>query len=196
MAILINHRIAAIDHILRRFAKATAGIDVPTDGAGTLLSQKRLQIVVLANDLVAGREVEDDVGTCHRQIVARRNRCPHVLADLYAKLHAVSRHEEFRICTDRDDPACKIELRRIQILSRGKPALFIELCIVGQVSLWHQAQQCTALDNGCTVIEQAVDDNWQAHDGNDVQFTRKIEQSQDSRLGMIQQELLLEQVLT
>ena len=39
-AILIDHRIAAIDRILRRFAKTTAGIYISADGSGTLLGQQ------------------------------------------------------------------------------------------------------------------------------------------------------------
>lgn len=49
MSILEDHSVAAIDHILCRFAETAAGIDVGTDGACTLLRQQTLQIGMLAD---------------------------------------------------------------------------------------------------------------------------------------------------
>ena len=107
---------------------------------------------MLAQQFVAGREVEDDVGTSHCQIVAWRDGSPYILANLHAKLHAVGSDEDLGISTDRHRATCKVDLRRIQILRRGKPALLIELRIVWQIGLGHDAQQRTPLNDGGTVI--------------------------------------------
>ena len=152
LAILEDQCIAAIDDILRRLTETSTRIDVAADGARTLLSQERLQVGMLAQQFVAGREVEDDVGTSHCQIVAWRDGSPYILADLHAKLHAVGSDEDLGICTDRHRATCKVDLRRIQILRRGKPALLIELRIVWQIGLGHDAQQRTPLNDGGTVI--------------------------------------------
>ena len=61
--ILIDECAAAIDDVLRGLAEAAAAIDISRHRASTLLSEQRLQVVVLADELVACREVEDKVGT-------------------------------------------------------------------------------------------------------------------------------------
>ena len=94
LAILENHGIASVDDILCRLAKATRGIDVAADGTGTLLCQQGAQVAVLANQLVAGGAVQDDIGTSHRQVVAGRYGCPHIFAYLNAKFHTIAGLEE------------------------------------------------------------------------------------------------------
>ena len=116
LSVFINQGIATIYYILRRFAKATRGIDVATHGASTLLSQERTEVAVLANKFGAGREVENDVGTSHREIVARRNGCPHVFAYLHTKLHAAKGLEELGLGRQAYGSACQIDLGRIQVL--------------------------------------------------------------------------------
>ena len=106
VSILKNHRIATIDYILSGFTETTAGIDIAADGAGTLLSQQGLEIGMLADKLVAGREVEDDISTRERQIVAGRNWCPHILADLNAKLRAIGSDKDLGFCTDGNCVTC------------------------------------------------------------------------------------------
>ena len=62
MAILKNHAITCIYHILGALAKATTAIDIARYGAGTLLRHKTLEIMMLAQQRVAGRQVEDMYG--------------------------------------------------------------------------------------------------------------------------------------
>ena len=109
MSILEDHRVAAIDHILCRFAETAAGIDVGTDGACTLLREQPFQIGMLADELVAGREVEDDVGTRQSEVVAGRYRSPDVFAYLHTELHAVGCHKQFGVSADIDESASKVE---------------------------------------------------------------------------------------
>ena len=52
-----------------------------------------------------------------------------------------------------DRRASKIDIRWIQVLSRGKPAFLVEFVVVRQVGLWDDAQNGTAL-NDCGTIEQ------------------------------------------
>ena len=153
LTILEEHRVASIDHILRRLTETTAGIDIATDGTGTLLRQERLQIGVLANELVAGREVEDDIGSCQGQIVAGRNGCPNILADLDTELHAITRHKQLGFGTDMDGAACKEDICRIQVLGRGKPTLLIELTVVGQIGLGDDTHDATTLNDDCAIIK-------------------------------------------
>ena len=123
MSILENHSITAIDEILCGFAETAAGIDITADGAGTLLSQQGLEVSMLANEFVAGREVEDDVCTREGEIIAGRDGCPYIFADLHTELHAIGSDKEFGFSTDRDRGACEIENRRIPYDFLRKPIL-------------------------------------------------------------------------
>ena len=61
-AILVYHGIAAIDNILRTFAKTASGIYISAHGACTLLGEEAMKIDMLANQFVRGAEVENDIG--------------------------------------------------------------------------------------------------------------------------------------
>ena len=74
MAVLKDHRISTIDKILGGLAKTAAGIDIAADGARTLLGKQRLEISMLTNQFVAGREVEDDI--CTREGISTPNFTP------------------------------------------------------------------------------------------------------------------------
>ena len=89
-SVLKDHRITTIYHILCRLSETTAGIYISANGTCTLLSQQATQIVVLADKLIAGREIKDDVGTGKGEIIAWRNGSPHVLAYLNTKLHTIA----------------------------------------------------------------------------------------------------------
>ena len=49
---------------------------------------------MLTDQLVAGGEVQDDVGTCQCQVVAGRDGSPYVLTDLTTELHTIGGNEE------------------------------------------------------------------------------------------------------
>ena len=97
-SILENHGIATINHILRRFAKATRGIDITAYGTCTLLRKQRTQVTVFPDKLIAGRAIENDISTSHRQVVAWRNRCPNVFADFHTETDTTIRLEQLRFC--------------------------------------------------------------------------------------------------
>ena len=185
-AILENHGVATIHHILCRFAKATRGIDVATHGACTLLSHQRTQVVVLADEFIAGREVQDDVRTSHRQIVAGRNGCPDVLADFDAKLD-VTHLEELGFGRQTDWCASQIDIGIVQVLRRGKPTFLVELVVVRQIGLRHDTQQCTALDDGSTIEQQATSLDGQPYHADNIQLTGEVQQLKQSTLGLVEQ---------
>ena len=69
LTILKNHGIAAVDNVLRRFSETAAGIYIAAHRAGTLLGKQLPEILVLAYQLIGGREIEDDVGSSQRETV-------------------------------------------------------------------------------------------------------------------------------
>ena len=150
-SILENHCVATIDDILCRLAETAATIDVATHGTCTLLCDQRAQVVVLADELVARRAVQDNLGSGHRQVVAGRNGSPDVFAYLHAKLGTVHRAEHLGLGRQRNGCTGQIDVGRIQVLGGGKPAFLVELIVVGQVRLGDDTQQRAVLHDSGTV---------------------------------------------
>ena len=109
--------------------------------------------MVLTNQLITGREIKDDIRTSHSKIIAGGNRRPYILTNLHAELHTIAGDEYLRFSTHVNTAASKIDIRRIQILCRGKPTFLIKLCIVRQISLWHDTKDGSTLKYYCTIIE-------------------------------------------
>ena len=116
-AVLIDEGIASEDDVLRGLAEAAGAVDVGRDGACALLREDRLQIGVLAHELVAGGEVEDDVGTGQGQLIAGGSGRPDVLAHLDAEEHVVARAEELCLWCELYGAACETDFHGPQVLS-------------------------------------------------------------------------------
>ena len=67
-------------------------------------------------------------------------------------LHAVACHKELGLGTDVNRSSCIEDICRIQILSRGKPTLLVELTIVGEVCLGDNPHDATTLNDYCAII--------------------------------------------
>ena len=151
---------------------------------------------MLSDKLVAGREVEDDISSCKCKIVTWRCGCPYILADLNAELNAIAGYKYLWLGRHLNRAACEIDFGWVQVLRRSKPALLVELTVIGQIYLWHNAQQCSALQNGSAVIQQTVYHNWQTNYNDGVELAGEIKQFYYTLLSMVEKKLLLEQILT
>ena len=80
-------------------------------------------------------------------------------------------------------------------MGRGEPALLVELAVIGQVGLRHEAEQAAALYNGRAVEQDVAHRNGQAYYTDDVEVAREVEQLKQRLLGALQQERLAEEVL-
>ena len=92
--------------------------------------------------------------------------------------------------------AGEVDVGGIHVLGRGEPALLVELAVVWQIGLRHDAEQRTALDDGGAVVEQAVDNDGQAHHRHDIELAGEVEQQHHALLGTVDEGLLAEQILT
>ena len=131
---------------------------------------------MLSDEFIACREVEDEVGTSQCQLVARRSRSPYILAYLYAKLHAVIGAENLHIRSQLHLVSGIADLAVAQILGRGKPALLIELTVVREIGLRHDAQDLSVLDHDTAIQQQIASHYRSADNGDDVEFAGEIEQ--------------------
>ena len=195
-SVLIDECVAAKDHILRRLAKAAAGINIAANHAGTLLGKERHQVVVLTYELVGGRQVEDDISTSQGQLIAGRQRCPHILAYFDAEADTVAGAEELRLTRHGDRAARQVNLLLLQVGAAGKPAFLVELIIIGQEGLGHKTEDNPMLYHGGTVVELGANAHGNAHDGDNVQLAGEVEQHEQALLGLVQEQVLTEKVLT
>ena len=134
-AVFVDQGVAAIDHILRALAVARAAVDISGNGAGTLLGQQGLEVGMLADELVARREVAHNLGPAQREVVAGWRGRPYVLTDLHAEGHALAGAEELRVGGDDDVVAGKMDLGRrvcfFQCTGNGQCGVDMAGCAAG-----------------------------------------------------------------
>lgn len=100
---------------------------------------------MLTDELIARREVEDEVGARQCQMVARGRGCPHILTDLYTKGHPIAGTEELRRRRDAHGMSRVAELLRMEILRRSKPPLLVKLTVIGQERLGDYPENLSTL---------------------------------------------------
>ena len=194
-SVLDDQGVATIDHILRALSVATSAIYIARDIACALLLQEVDQVVVLAYQLVGGREIEDDVRPAESQFGARRVGCPYVLADLYAKARVAVSVEELAPGSQKHVLPRVAERRVVEVLGRGKPPFLIKLTVVGQKRFWHHAEDAPLLDDDGTVEQQVAHLDGCADDGDHVLAHRKLQEAQHRLLRPVDEGALAKQVL-
>ena len=151
---------AGVDRVGGGFAVACARVDVAAQTARALLAQQLLAVEVLARQLVAGGGIGDEQRARLGEPRAGLLGHPEVLADLHAEGEAAAVKQQLladgRILAKEEDAA----RRR---MAGGKPAGLVELRVVGQVFLGHEAQPAAG-DDGGAVVQLAVDLQGQADD--------------------------------
>ena len=85
MPIFSDERFASEHYVLRAFAIPTACIDIGAVATRTLSHYEIAHVVIFANQLVGGAEVEDQFCTFQHCAIAWRDGCPKVFADLNAE---------------------------------------------------------------------------------------------------------------
>ena len=192
LAILVYHGVSTINHVLGALPKSTTAIHVTCHRTGTLLAQQTFQVVMLTYQLIAGRQIENNVRARQRQLVTRRSGSPYILAYLNAKEHTVSSAEQLDVSGHVHDIPRIPQFHVTQILGGGEPSLLIKLTIIGQVELGHHAQYVPFLDNNSAIEQQVAHGNGSTNDGDDIQLASKIHQTHNALLHPVKQQLLAE----
>ena len=151
---------------------------------------------MLADELVAGGTVENEVGTSHRQIVAGGHGSPYVLTNLHAELDTVRGLKNLWRRRYTDMRTSQIQVGGVNVLSRSKPALLIELVIVGQIRLGNDTQDGSALNDDSTVEQQSASLDGHTHDADDVQLAGELHEHHQPLLRLRQQQLFFKKILT
>ena len=153
--VFCDEAVPGVDEVGGRLPPARIGVDIAADQPPGGGGEEGAAIVVLAHRLVAGGGVQDQGraplgqtgggGVCH----------PQVLADL----HAYAQLGQVRTAEDQPGGELHVllpgegdtEVAAQQRPAGGEPAPLIELGVVGQVQLGHQAQQLSPAQDGGAV---------------------------------------------
>ena len=150
-----NHAMPGKHKVGGRFAHARRNVHIPALAARALLADELLAVLALAQQLIAGGQVQDDFRAFNGQHRARRQRRPQILAQLDAEAHAVL-HFKYCLTADicfqpRNGDRC-IPAR----ITRLKPALLIEFAVIGQERFRHRTDDFAFVQHHRAVIQCAL----------------------------------------
>ena len=191
-AVLGDDAVAGEDQVGARFAEARRGVDVAGDASARLLGDERPQVMVLADQLVAGRQVEDEVGAQQGQLGAGRDGHPQVLADLDADAGLAGLEDQ--VAVQRHLAPADRDHRLLQARGRREPALLLELLVGGQVALGHHPEDLALLEGDGGVDQLAAGHQRAADDDQRVEAGGAAHQLDERPLGLAQQDLVREEV--
>ena len=153
-AVLAYHGLAAEHHVLRALTESCPRIDIAADAAGTLLADKLAQVGIFADVVVGSTEVEDDVSSQHRELRAGRHGSPDILTQFHAE--GTTRGVEEAVPDERYLLSAAPDGTFRNVCRTGEPTLFVELIVVGQICLGHDAQNLATLQDSRTVQQRAT----------------------------------------
>ena len=172
------------------------GIDVAAQQPGGLAGDQGAAVIGLAHHLVGGGQVEDHGGPRLGQGHGGGRGGPQILTDLHPH------HQVGHGVAGPDLPVPYADLlaaqiqEDIQVLAGGEPAPLVELPIVGDIGLGHQAQDLPLVDDRRAVVELAVPRIFhrQAQGGEHIQVLGGLQHGGQALLRPFQQGVLEEQV--
>ena len=127
-------------------------IDVSADCARRLLFYQRSQIVVFADKVVTGRDVDDDLGSGHGGVCTGRDGCPQILAYFHAYPDAEAVDKQ--MCAERNLTTAERD-RSVSLGRRRPPAFFVKFVVIGDVGLGDNCYKAMT-ENESAVVERAA----------------------------------------
>src|SRR5207237_6537336 len=137
-----------------RLPGAGGGIGIGREATRRLRSAEKPPHLRLADDDVAGRQVEQDLGARRRTLRAWRLRHPQIFTDLDMKAEGVrTARREQEIDAERRLLSGERHRRATHALARGKMPALVELTVIRQEHLWYDAEQPAAMERDAGIIE-------------------------------------------
>ena len=193
-AVLRDEVMAGKDHVLRGLPAARVRIGVGAQEPAALALHEAAAVGRLADDLVAGREVEQHRRAGQRERLRGRRGHPEVLADLHAHdqvRHLLTGEELAR--AQAHALAAEFDLL-VHALARGEVAQLVELPVVGDVRLGHKAEDAPGAQHRRAVVERRPAAHGQAHRKQQVQVRRARKDRGERLLRAAHQRVLQEEV--
>ncbi len=154
LADLEDAGLAVPGEIGRRLAGTGRGIGIGGDAARRLRGAQEAPHLRLADDDIAGRQVEQYLGAGRRASRARRRRHPQILANLDMK-RETSRAAggKQQIDAERRHVPGHRDRAVAHALARGEMAPLVEFAVVRQEHLRHHPEQLPAMDDEAAIVE-------------------------------------------
>ncbi len=174
---------------------AGGDIGVCCDAAGALSPDQFSPVVRLADQFIAGGEVQNQRRSVQRQTGTRRNHRPHILADLDSDPE-FRRDLEDQISSERHlVESGEWEHLRLDPPSGREVAFFIELPVVRQIDFRHHSEDRSVLHHHGGIEEPSAEPDRGA-DGIDGISRQSFRQFRDPLFRLIQQGGIVKQVRT
>jgi len=157
------------------------------------LGEQAFQVIVFAYKVVVGTEVEDDVRSLHGHVATGRNGGPYVFADFDAE-GAGGGTEQYVLVQGYLLTAYE-QCAGGYVCSAGEPSFFVKFLVIGQVGFGYHTQNFSLLYD-CGAVQQGSFIGYgQSYYADDVQTAGEVHELYQGHLGLLQEELLLEEVL-
>ena len=158
LAHLVGDDLAVPGKIGGAFAVAGGGEHVSGDGAARLAVAKHGAVLGFADDDVRGREIEQNVGARKRAYRRWRRRRPEVFADLdvEGEIGIVGCGEDDSSRRSSTQSPHRKMRSLFGVAGDAEVALLVELAIVRQKALWHDAEDFAAMDDDRAIVKRAA----------------------------------------
>ena len=196
LPVLADQRLAVPGQVGGRFALARRRIQVRRQAARRLRGGQRMAVGRLAHRDVRGRQVEQQRRAGQRRVGRGRDRHPQVLADLGVEDEARQvRRLEQQLGAEGHVLAQQPQLRALRMVGRVELARLVELAVVRQVGLGHDAQQPAAVHDRGAVEQRMVHAQRQPHHRHRGQAFAGGDDARQRRFAAVEQRALVEQVV-
>ena len=196
VAALVDQRLAVPAEVGRRFAEPGRRVQVGGEAARRLHADEAVPVVGLADRDVRCRQVDQHRRAGERGIARRRDRHPDVLADLAGDLQErqVGRLED-QVGAEGHVGVEQAHRGRHRGVAGLELARLVELAVVRQVGLRHDAEDAAVADHRRAIEEAMVDAQRQADDGDRRDRGGRRGDAAERDLAGVEQGALVEQVV-
>ena len=149
----MDHPLPVPSQIGRALPRTGGGIDVCGKGAHGLRTAEKVAVRGFTDHDIRGREVGEDQRPPKCGIRRRRRGRPEVFADLSMEDQAGQIRRLKNQIIAKGHPAARDGDLSPGVPAMGEPAFLIELTVIRQVGLWHNAQHLPARDHDSAIIE-------------------------------------------
>ena len=195
-AVFVDHRLPVPRQVGRRLAPSRRCVQIRRKAPGGLLPNQLMPVTRLADHHVRCRQIHQHRRARERGERRRRHRHPDVLADFHVKAeqrHVGNFKQQRR--SERHFGAQQRDAIRRRVLGRAELARFVELAVVRQITLRHDALDLTARDHHGAVEKRMVDAQRHAHDHCNGKVLRCRHDRRERLFAGIEQRPLVEQVV-
>ena len=123
---------------------------------------------MLADKLVAGREIANDVGASKCQISARGIGCPYVFAYFDAELYAIGGNEDLALRCEYGLLTSVVDGCLVEMVGGCEPSFFVKLAVIGQIGFGNDAKDVASLKDYGAIEQDTVYCDRHANHGNGV----------------------------